>query len=478
MLTFKHNITLVTASLLALASCSAEDELDSEDRALLGDAVAEHESLEQLLDLIPQAIDAVELSRASTTLDGSLSRYVILSTDAGGIDLESIGVAGERSEPSSLTELFSEAPPAQVGLLERDALLLLAVPDEHIEELCERFQFGYDDGDMVITEGEQLLYRTPAVDGLAHALCLLPLTSPADEGADEEADGAARADADPSFDLVAEDDPQAWGSGSYTVWVKTLTCNDPRDWENWPYNGDETRMRAFRDGIGGDQIWSSNDVESGDSFSPGRYIHFNANAKIEIYDYDSGFWNANDKLGQEWIYSAEACGGDHYGDFDGSGGGHDWNYDLTYQVFGPGCTCQSQRPAIYSYSQVETCSVTSQSITNYTYYCSGGTQYKQAWGNVTRHCQTNNKKYNTSCELNTYVSQQLMSECDKYQYGVAIGGPVNIGACPGGGGGGGGECGLEPYAQQAPSYEDQLHSNEELPQVEPLIQPEPICPML
>lgn len=453
MLDLKHPILLVSASLLLLAACSAEDGLDSDDSALLEDDLRSH-SLERKLELFPQVTNAAELTEASITLDTSRSRYLILSTEEGAIDLASIALADDAGEPGSLVDLFPTASPVQAGLLERDALLLLAVPEEHIEALCERFRFADDDAALVTTEGEPLEFRAPAGEGRTHALCLRPLTSDPVEGDAARPEGGAG-------DLVAPTAPQAYGGGSYTLWVESVKCNDPRSWENVFFDGDEFRLRAFHDGLGGALIHAAQ-MESGDWTSPNRFIHFNNNVKLEAFDQDTGLWNPSDKLGAAVMYGALACGGPYKAEFDGSGG-LDWDYDLAYRVYGPNCTCQSQRPPIYTTENVKTCTLTSQTVDAYTYYCSGGTYWKQAWGDTTRHCLTYQKKYNTACELKTYHSQLLLIDAKEYAYDVPIGNPVVAGTCP------------QPSpcknGYQPPSY---LDESPELPGLQPL---EPECPL-
>lgn len=438
----------VTATLL-FSSCSAED-AEPEATLFLGDTVSDH-AIEQRLGLVPQLADASVLAEAGNLVDASMPRYVILSAERGGIDLGSVEVMGADGDACDLRTMFSPDSVAPLGVLEHSALLLISVPESEVETLCERFQFAHDDGDMVIAEDNELLFLTDGPEGKVHALCVLPSVREGEPG-DE-----------PITDLVAEDEPMGYGSGTYTAKITSLQCNNPRDWENWPYNGDETRLRAHYNNVGGDQIWSSNNVESGDWFAVNRFIHFNTSAKISVYDYDSGLWNASDKLGERIINTIEACGGTLQADFDGSGGGHNWNYDVMFKVYGPNCPCQAAEPDVYSYSQVETCQVTSQSVDYYTYYCSGGVEWQQAWGDVTRHCQTHSKQYDVSCEMNTFVGQTLMSECDKYQYDVPIGSPVQTGnICPGGGG----SC---PIALEDQSFADAFYAGDQ--PVSPIVAP-------
>lgn len=370
------------------------------------------QSLEQELNLVPQMVSAKDIGPDGKSLDASIPRYVILSQDAGTLDLGAVALSSNIDGERSLPEVFEVPMEAQIAMQGRDALLLVSVPAQDAETLCKRFHFSYRGEDIEFDKDERLLYGTQAEGGRLNALCFMPkVVSKANPGKEKGSSGANI------------------GSGSYTVAVKTLKCNDPRDWQNWPYNGDEARMRAFSGSSNLGQIWSSNDVKSGKSYSPNRFVHFTNNVKLELYDYDSAMWNASDLLGAVSIYTDAACQGNRSGDFDGNGGGHNWNYDLTYKVYGPNCPCQTQEPAIHKSYTAETCSVTSSTVTNYTYYCSGGIYYRQAWGNRTRFCQTKNNTYNESCELKTFVSSTLVEDCTHYDTGVAIGSPVNVGAC-------------------------------------------------
>lgn len=409
---YRHT-ALVISSLLALAACSTDEIGPSDLQAVDANA----ESLERRLGLIPQTMNSADLPEAGRILKGTISRYVVLSAEAGAIDVDSIAVSNEEGAARSLAELFPVAPPAQTGRIERDALLLTSVSQDDVQELCERFLLAHDSADLVTVDNQQLLFVAPAAEGRKHALCLLPAN---DKGDGEET----------SNKTSATGGTQNIGSGSYTVHVYSLKCNDPRDWQNGLFNGDEARMRAFRDGSDLGQIWSANNVQtSSDTYYPKRFVHFNSNAKLELYDYDSGLWNPSDKLGSVSIYSGEACDGVHSDNFDGNGSGHDWDYDLKYKVYGPACPCQTMEPQILKSYDSESCSVTSSTIKSYTYYCSGGIYYRQAWGDVTRHCKTTRKTYNESCELKTLYSSLLMSECDKYAYGVVIGSAVQVGTC-------------------------------------------------
>lgn len=456
---FKPITPLAATTLLLFSACSTED-VEPPAQPLAADAAFDH-GMERLLGLVPQVTDAGTLAETGNVVDATSSRYVILSTERGAIDLGSVDVLGADGTARDLRTIFSPDSVAPLGVLQRNALLLVSVPASNVEALCERFQFAHDGGDIMRAEDEELLFLADAAgagDELAHALCVLPGVR------DERGDGEA------ITDLAAEDDPMEYGSGTYTAKVISLTCNNPRDWENWPYNGDETRLRAHYNNVGGDQIWSANDVESGDSFpSVNRFIHFNTTAKLSVYDYDSGVWNNSDKLGERIINTTDACDGVLQADFDGSGGGHSWNYDVMFKVYGPSCPCQAAEPDVYQYSNVETCQVTSSSVDYYTYYCSGGVEWQQAWGDITRHCQTYQNKYDVSCEMNTFVSQLLLEDCDKYQYDVPIGSPVQTGnICPGGGGGGGGG-GYCPMMLDLPSYEDTLHAGDR--PVSPIVAP-------
>ncbi|MEZ4298879.1 MAG: hypothetical protein R3B70_28275 [Polyangiaceae bacterium] len=413
---------LAALPILALSACTADS-----NNAPLGDAVtapAASDSnawLEQKLHLIPQVLTAQDITARGRTLDGDTARYLLLSGEAGDVDLQAIRVSGETGESLALPELLDLPEHVRNSVSDRDALLLLSVPADQVDALCERFQTAHVASATVRGEDDKLLFVSDAGEDRVHALCLLPALTEVGEGADQT-----------QAKVASSGEPSNYGASStgYVVKIATLKCNDPRDWENWPYNGDEARMRAFYDGAGGDQIWSANDVKSGKNYTINRFVHFNNNAKIELYDYDSGLWNASDKLGAEWVYKEEACSGTHYGDFDGSGSGHNWNYDMTYKVYGPSCPCQSQEPAKYVSYLSETCSVTSTTVTSYSYYCSGGIYWRQAWGNRTRHCDTYNKVYNESCEMKTYVSQTLVESCDHFDTGVAIGSPQQWGTCP------------------------------------------------
>lgn len=370
------------------------------------------QSLEQELDLVPQLLQAKDIGAEGKSLDMAIPRYVILSQEAGTLDLSSISLTSEIDGEKSLPEVFQVPSEAQAALQDRDALLLVSVPEQDAESLCKRFQFSYRGEDVEFDKDERLLYGAQAEDGRLSALCFMPKVVSKDNAGKEKGSSGANV-----------------GAGSYTLKVETLKCNDPRDWENWPYNGDEGRMRAFYDGIGTGEIWSSNNVKSGRTYSPNRYVHFTSNASVELFDYDSAPWNNSDKLGTVWAYSSMACGGTYRGDFDGNGGGNNWNYDFWYKVYGPNCKCQDNEPQVLRSYTAETCSVTSSTITNYTYYCSGGIYYRQAWGNQTRFCQTKNNTYNESCELKTFVSSTLVEECTHYDTGVAIGSPQNYGTC-------------------------------------------------
>lgn len=370
------------------------------------------QSLEQKLDLVPQILQAKDIDASGRALDASIPRYVILSQDAGTLDLGTVMLSSEVNGERSLPEVFQVPSEAQTALQDRDALLLVSVPAEDAEALCQRFQFSYRGEDIEFDKDERLLYGTQAEGGRLHALCFMPKVVSKETAGKEKGSSGANV-----------------GAGSYTLKVERLLCNDPRDWENWPYNGDEGRMRAFYDGIGVGQIWSSDNVKSGKNYYPNRYVHFTNNATLELFDYDSAPWNASDKLGSVTAYSSQACGGTYRADFDGSGGGNNWNYDLWYKVYGPNCKCQNNEPQVLKSYTAETCSVTSSTITNYTYYCSGGIYYRQAWGNQTRFCQTKNNTYNESCELKTFVSSTLVEECTHYDTGVAIGSPQNYGSC-------------------------------------------------
>lgn len=408
---------LAALPVLVLAACTG-DALDPADPQSAGGASIDESSLEQDLHLVPQLLRATDIPAAGKLLFGTIPSYLILDSQSGDIDATTLVIEDAQGARRALTELFAIPEATRAELLARDALLLTAVPAKHVAALCDRFQFAHEDIDIVKAQEQELLFQAPATDGLVHALCLLPPSV----GPSSKGQGAG------------EPGTSNYGSGSYTVRIKTLKCNDPRDWENWPYNGDEARMRGFYNGMGGSQLWSANDVESGDSFTINRYIHFNSTgstpyAKIELFDYDSAPWNDSDKLGSSLIYSDAACLGDRRADFDGSGGGHDWNYDMVYRVYGPNCPCQSQEPTVYQSYPSETCSVTSTTITSYSYYCSGGIYWRQAWGNRTRHCNEYNNVYNDSCEMHTYVSSTLISSCDHYEYGVALGSPTQYGTC-------------------------------------------------
>lgn len=373
------------------------------------------QSLEQKLDLVPQLLQAKDIGAEGKTLKASIPRYVILSQEAGTLDLGAITLASEVDGEKSLPEVFQVPVEAQAALQDRDALLLVSVPEQDAETLCKRFQFSYRGEDVEFDKDERLLYGTQADGGRLSALCFMPKVVSKENAGKEKGSSGANI-----------------GSGSYTVKVEKLKCNDPRDWENLGYNGDEARMRAFSGTTNLGEIWRSDNVESGDTFYPKRYVHFTSDAKLELFDYDSAPWNASDMLGAVAITTAPAClptPAVPNGHFDGSGSGHTWNYDLWYKVYGPNCKCQDKEPQVLKSYTAETCSVTSSTITNYTYYCSGGIYYRQAWGNQTRFCQTKNNTYNESCELKTFVSSTLLEDCTHYDTGVAIGSPQNYGTC-------------------------------------------------
>jgi hypothetical protein len=366
------------------------------------------------------------LAESELRLDAETPSYLILSTEQGPIALDRISIVDKQGLAVSAAQLFADHS-SSVGLFARDALLLLATPTELATELCERFQVTHSDGTVAFDEHAQLLNVVDASEGSVHALCVMPPT--VDESAPAE----------PGDQLAANTQEQAplYGVGTYTVELKRIECNDPRSWENWPYTGDKARLRGFYDNLGGNTLWARDKVKSNNGFTVDRYIHFSTSARVELWESD-GFLNSNDRLGTETIQGSEKCSYNKVSKFAGSGGGHSWNYDFRYSVYGPGCTCQSMKPAIYSYSNHVTSTIVSSTITSNSYYCSGTTQYRQAWGDVTRDEKTYQRKYNDSCELHTYVSQTLASECLKYSYNVKIGGAVAVGSCGGGGGGGGG----------------------------------------
>jgi hypothetical protein len=396
--------------MLVLGACTA-------DLGEPGNTADDDESLEQRLGLTPRLLSAAELRASGGLLNGAEPRYFILSREAGELDLAAIAIEDQPGSARGMTELFELSASAHTAVQERNALLLVAAPAQHAETLCARFQFGHDEADFVKTDGQQYFYSTPAGDGRVHALCLLPPSAIPGSGKDK------------GTGSVAPSGTMNYGGGSYTVRLKTLKCNDPRDWENWPYNGDEARMRGFYDGYGGAQLWGSDNVKSGNVYSPNRYVHYNNVALIELFDYDSSPWNASDKLGALNVYRDAACMGDRIGHFDGSGGGHNWDYDLTYRVYGPNCPCQSQEPAVYKSYTSKVWTTLSTTITSYSYYCSGGIYYRQAWGNRTRREDTYSNTYNESCEMQTLVSSQLVSTCEHYETGVAIGSPQQWGTC-------------------------------------------------
>lgn len=373
------------------------------------------QSLEQKLDLVPQMLQAADVDQKAKSLDVTIPRYVILSQETGTLDLGSISLTSDIDGEKSLPEVFQVPSEAQAALQDRDALLLVSVPEQDAETLCKRFQFSYRGEDVEFDKDERLVYGTQAKDGRVSALCFMPkVVSKGNAGKEK---GSSEANV---------------GAGSYTLKVERLLCNNPRDWENLGYNGDEARMRAFYDGIGTGEIWRSDNVKSGKNYYPNRYVHFTSNATLELYDYDSAPWNASDLLGVVAISTGDVCKPTPIvpnGHFDGSGSGHDWNYDLWYKVYGPNCKCQNNEPQVLKSYTAETCSVTSSTITSYTYYCSGGIYYRQAWGNQTRFCETKNNTYNESCELKTFVSSSLVEQCTHYDTGVAIGAPQNYGSC-------------------------------------------------
>lgn len=416
---FLRMLPLVVCSSLVFAACSSADMETMSGDLAVADSV-DARSLEQELGLVPQLLRAMDIPQAGITLPSDLLRYVVMSTEQGPIDVDGVRISQEGGGSPSLSELFALSEGARTELKNRDALLLVNVPQEDVEDLCERFQFGHASQDIVFEDGEQLLFTASSVEGRTHALCMMPKFDVDTTSAQPKGNGSSSALADTGG-------TQNIGWGPYTLAIKKLTCNDPRDWHNWPYNGDEARLRGYRDGADLGLIFSADNMKPGSSPSVNRYIHFNNTAKVELYDFDAFIWNPNDELGEVSMYNTDACADERSHKFHQNS----VDYDLTYRIYGPNCPCQQQEQILKSYT-AESCSATSSTTTSYSWYCSGGTYWRQAYGTVQYYCTTNCSTYNEACEMKTFVSSALVSARTTSKNNVAIGSPVAVGTCTSG----------------------------------------------